>query len=626
MKIAIIRNKGEFIWNNDLKLNRGQYAVSRRPNKKFPKNPWDLVPCSKCLGGFTITSLHRHWNKCTKTPLKNERMVQQMGRAVENRVHSDASEDLMKIFATFRESEMIRDVRFDWLVICYGNELCLNYSPHYQHGYICSKIRAAAKLLHASKSISPEITDLSSLFHVKNCNTVIEAIRSMGKFDSKTKHFGSPGTASTTETLINTIGELLGIEAIRMDDENIEKSAERFLKVFKRDCRTKINKLVAVTKAKNRRNKKENIPTTADVIKLAKFLDSERDAYFSQLNQKFSYQNWLKLSQLTLVSILIYNRRRAGEMQNITVTNFNTREIIADQCDMLLGEIPEKAKQKIKSRMLIRGKLDRTVPVLLKHSFENCIEILIRYRTEAGISNVNDFMFSLPTESERIKTVNVWTIMRSFAVACGAQNPSSLRGTKLRKHMASFVAPKNLSDNDITNLADFMGHDDKVHRKIYRNNPLTSQVSQMASLLDAAQGNDSSDDSESDDSEDERENEAADEAEDEAENEAENESENESEDESEGGTAKMNTTLKATKKTVIPKGVTTKMNKIQNVIHKQPNKKRKTSVTTQETVTKRNVPKIANKKRKTSVPTEMNKKRNVTPKQTNRTNKKQKIV
>lgn len=193
--IAIIRKRGEFKWNNDSDLNGGEYAVSRRPNKKFRKNPWDLVPCAECLGVYTKTSLRRHWNKCTKNPLKNERVVQQLGRVVESRVHSDATEDLIEIFSKFRENEIIRNVRFDWLVVCYGNELCFNYSPHYQEGYICSKLRAAAKVLGASKSISPEITDLSSLFNVKHCNTVIEAIRSMGKFNHQTKVFGSPGTA-----------------------------------------------------------------------------------------------------------------------------------------------------------------------------------------------------------------------------------------------------------------------------------------------------------------------------------------------------------------------------------------------------------------------------------------------
>lgn len=480
--ILKILKEGEFIWNNNKELNVGEYAVRRRPNKKFQKNPWDLIPCPGCLGAYSKSYLTRHWNKeCTKQRLIGERGVHQLGRAIEGRLHPDASEDLLDLFARFRENENIQHIRFDWLVISYGNDLCLNHSHHYQQGYICGKLRDAGKILRASKSISTEITDMSSLFHVKQCNTVVDAIRSMGKFDHKTKRFGSPGTASTTVTLINAIGELLVIEAMKSDDPVKERNVERFLKVFQKEARIKINKLVAVTRLENKRHKKENIPTTADVNKLSKYVDSEREACFLQLVQEYSYGVWLKLSQLTMVSILIYNRRRAGEIQNLLKMDFEHRDIVADQCDMLLDDIPNEAKRKIKSRVIVRNKLGkRLVPVLLKHHWDECIEILLRHRQDAGIPEKNKFLFPLPTQLGRIRTANIFSLMRSFSLSCGAENPSSLRGTNLRKHIASFSSTKNLSDNDISNLADFMGHAEAVHRAYYRINPLTNQVGKLS--------------------------------------------------------------------------------------------------------------------------------------------------
>lgn len=414
-------------------------------------------------------------------------MVMQLARLHEGRVHAEASEDLHTAFASMRDNASIRMARFDWLVVAYGNELCLNYSPHYQQTYIRSKLRASATLLQTSMSISSDIRDLSSLFHVTNCNTVIKSIRIMGKFDVYTKLFQSPGTASTTVTLINTIGDLLVVESMKADDQEKERNVERFLKLFKREAKTKILKLVANSKAEARRGKKKNIPTTADVNKLSTFLESERSDCFSQLSQKYTYKKWVALSQLTLASILVFNRRRAGEMQNITVTDFNNREIIAEQCDTLLNTIPEETKEEINSRLEMRGKLGRTVPALLKHNVEECIQLLIHHRKNAGIRDTNDFLFALPTQTIRIRTVNVWTLMRSFATACGAENPSSLTGTNLRKHFASFCATQNLNDNDVSNLADFMGHHEDVHRKIYRQNPLSSQVSLLSPLLKAAQ-------------------------------------------------------------------------------------------------------------------------------------------
>ncbi|XP_037025625.1 uncharacterized protein LOC119067003 [Bradysia coprophila] len=419
--ILKILKQGEFKWNNDEKLNGGEYAVRRRQNKKFKKNPWDMITCVGCLGAYSKSYLRRHWNKeCAKNRLIGERGLHQLGRAVEGRVHSNASDDLVDVFSSFTENENIRYIRHDWLVVCYGNDLCLNHSPHYQQGYIRGKLTAAGKVLRASKSISTELTDMSSLFHVKHCNTVVEAIRSMGKFDHKTKKFGSPATASTTVTLINAMGELLVIETMKSDDPEKERDVERFLKVFKKDVKTKINKLVAVTRLENRRHKKENIPTTADVNKLAKYVDSEREACYSQLLEHYSYGVWLKLCQMTMVSILIYNRRRAGEMQNLLMEDFEQREMVADQCDMLLAVIPEEAKRKIKSRVTVRNKLGKKlVPVLLKHHWDDCLQLIIRHREEAGIPENNEYLFPLPTQlvtTTSATWLSSWDTLKQYIV------------------------------------------------------------------------------------------------------------------------------------------------------------------------------------------------------------------
>lgn len=163
-----------------------------------------------------------------------------------------------------------------------------------------------------------------------------------------------------------------------------------------------------------------------------------------------------------MASILLFNRRRIGEMQNILQSEFLEREIIADVKGS--DTLPEEIKNLIKSRMQIRGKLNRTVPVLLKHEYDACLELILARREDANVPEKNDCLFGLPTRFKNIKTIDAGASIRTFANLCGAENPSSLRGTKLRKHMTSFCATLNLNDNDVTNVANFMGHDDKIHR------------------------------------------------------------------------------------------------------------------------------------------------------------------
>lgn len=138
--------------------------------------------------------------------------------------------------------------------------------------------------------------------------------------------------------------------------------------------------------------------------------------------------------------------------------------------------------------MIVRGKCNNDVPVLLKHSYDECIQLLLKHRQDAGIFEDNEFLFAVPTQLGNIRMVDASAAVAKLSELCAASSPKSLRGNKLRKHLASMCATMDLTDNDITNVAKFMGHSDPVHRNHYRHNPLQQEVVQMTALLQAAQG------------------------------------------------------------------------------------------------------------------------------------------
>lgn len=176
-------------------------STSRRPNQRLGKVATDYLTCSNCVGIYSANYLRHHFINCTKIFLRGERIVEELGRAVEGRLHAEASDELRTVISSaIREDEVVLLIRYDWIIILFGNDLCLNYMQIYQYAMIRS--------------------DFASLYHVKNCNLVIDAIRSVAKFDSISKRFKSPGTASALVTLINTIGDLLIIEYMKLEDED----------------------------------------------------------------------------------------------------------------------------------------------------------------------------------------------------------------------------------------------------------------------------------------------------------------------------------------------------------------------------------------------------------------------
>lgn len=75
--------------------------------------------------------------------------------------------------------------------------------------------------------------------------------------------------------------------------------------------------------------------------------------------------------------------------------------------------------------------------------------------------------------------------MREFSNVCGAKNEKSLRGTILRKDMATKCA--HLPDTEISLVADFMSHHKDILKNIYRQPVAEKDILNMAKILEKTQ-------------------------------------------------------------------------------------------------------------------------------------------
>ncbi|RXN34997.1 zinc finger BED domain-containing 1-like protein [Labeo rohita] len=68
-------------------------------------------------------------------------------------------------------------------------------------------------------------------------------------------------------------------------------------------------------------------------------------------------------------------------------------------------------------------------------------------------------------------------------VACNARNPQTLTSTKLRKQIGTLSEVLNLSNTELDQMADFLGHDIRVHRQFYRLPEGTLQLAKMSNIF-----------------------------------------------------------------------------------------------------------------------------------------------
>ncbi|XP_037033027.1 uncharacterized protein LOC119072014 [Bradysia coprophila] len=501
-----LRKTGQDNWNKSAKLNKGKMITCRRPNKKFGNKSTRFKTCPYCIGQYTRGSLRLHVrNNCPRKPIQNEeakgkRFITALATSVEARYHENASAGLQKVYKRFRDDALVWSLKFDWLITVYGNKQAAKYTRLKSRPMIKGRLRLIARFLQELKRIEPEVKDLATLYHPKYFDRVVEAIQAVARFDVEKNEYGAPATASSCVTLVKQIGVILISEYIKRDDQELQRLTENFMTVMNIDIHNMINKTVNENQSKMRRRRVVNLPSLDDLKILNEYIQSECNVCYDELSKSFNYKKWVCLSKLTMISILIFNRKRVGDMENITLDDFHYKEEMNENTNQeLFAALSDESKDLARrySRMRVRGKLNRTVPVLLNQTMKKCLELLVSHREDALIDTKNDHLFALqPSPIEDINYINAGTTLKKFVELSGVKNPSSINATNMRKQLATMCVSLKLDDGEVADVADFMGHAELVHRNSYRQNTIDRQVVKMSQWLEAALGNETSIDTE----------------------------------------------------------------------------------------------------------------------------------
>ena len=209
-------------------------------------------------------------------------------------------------------------------------------------------------------------------------------------------------------------------------------------------------------------NKPQMIPLTSDIQKLNRYIAAESKKCQAQLESDTVAECWQTLARVTLVSIILCNRRRPGETERLSLDEYKKRSTdnlsVKDIADSL-SEV-ERVLCRTMSRVEIRGKHGLTVPIILTPQMVTAIDLLVSKRHAVGISEGNPYVFARPLSSTPLQAS---LCLHNLAVECGAASPENLTSTRLRKHIATTSQILNLQECDLDILAGFLGHNIRVH-------------------------------------------------------------------------------------------------------------------------------------------------------------------
>lgn len=141
-------------------------------------------------------------------------------------------------------------------------------------------------------------------------------------FDSETNTYKSPGVALRIGHGLTKISQLVESRANVQNNYSAANDARTFRRVYE----TRWNELVSAASLRTLQEAKWNapllLPFTKDVQTLHSYLDMQQQHSQSDLSNEASPQTWVQLAKITLAQVILFNRRRAGEVSKMPLSAY----------------------------------------------------------------------------------------------------------------------------------------------------------------------------------------------------------------------------------------------------------------------------------------------------------------
>ncbi|ROJ30524.1 Gastrula zinc finger protein XlCGF8.2DB [Anabarilius grahami] len=484
LQLEYLRNKGNFAYNAEvIKTGSGILVPFKQPKEKCEGQ--DFIHCVYCQGLFMKRVLRRHMRSCKFKPSSvkskpGKTSVQSLCAFAEP-AHSAVSESVWMLVSNKTQDDISLEVKNDLCIMEFGKHLYNRLGADVsKHEYIRQKLRELGRLRLHGREVTP-LQTIKDYVTPENFMLAVTAVRHTAGLNEETSKYKSATLALKLGRALKNVSVLLEDDAMMKGDNDSATAARCFRQVYDARWNELISAKALQSLTESKWNSPQLLPFTEDVKTLHCYLDDKRRQFYSDLTSECSSCNWANLTKVTLAQVILFNRDKEGGVSKMLVSTF----ILRDKSDphedvnVALSEL-EKSLCKHFVRLEIRGKRGQKVPVLLTPAMVDSLDLLVEKRKECGVADNNPYMFARPYAVSPYRGSDC---IRYFVKACEAKNPLSLTSTKLSKHVATLSKVLNLNDTELDQLADFLGHDIRVHHQFYRLPEGTLQLAKISKIL-----------------------------------------------------------------------------------------------------------------------------------------------
>lgn len=443
-------NQGNFAHNKDvMRTGKGQLAVRQRP--KVTQKAHDFLHCLYCRGLYLRKSMCRHMARCpenegkgTESEIRRKRVTAQC--VLETLGDLGVSDGFKTVLSQMFYDDVTQAVMEDEIILQLG-ELLFNQhgSDPRKHVYIRQNLRYTARLLLEAQKTTP-LQKLEDFFLPSNFPHVVSAVNVLAGYNPETKTYSTPSLAIKLGYQLQKACSIVEGKALKCGDEGLAESARNFISVYQEKWNKLISSGALSTLREAQRITAKKVPLVQDVKNLNFHLENIQPLAVQKLRESSSAENYAALARLILTRTTLFNRRRAIEVSMMQLTDFMSRKKSSslDGLDVSVTDL-EKTMCAFFTRVDIKGKCGRMVPILLKPSFVSAMELFVKERETCGVPSKNPYIFARPYA---LSAYHEPECIKKYVKACGAKEPEMMTSRKIRKHYTTMLQLINLDENE----------------------------------------------------------------------------------------------------------------------------------------------------------------------------------
>ena len=476
-----LKLKGNFRHNVEcLQKGKGNLIVMRSP--RFENDASKFLPCSYCYGFLVRRELGKHCKICPYRP-KNFDVPDPVAHGkllVLPYMSCSSSEEVNKnVLMKMRDDLIKRRVEHDPLILAFGNTLLnkLRASHGEKYVFVSHRLRNLGKLLLECERLGGHEISLLELLKPVNFDLTVSSVKHLCQGEGKPKSLGLRiGHA------IRKCCEIVRCQAIKLRNESQKKQAEDFLVLMDSEWSDMVSSSLLRELYDLKLNKDTALPVTSDLVKLTSFINDTLSSAIEDMIAIPCEENYFRLAKITLCKMIIFNKRRGGEVSRISLTDYGMRSKWSSKKNEDIFNSLSDLEKKLADRldlMKVRGKRGRHVPIILTPEVVQSMDLLVKDRPYIGIKESNKYFFA----NKGDKYIRGHDVLHEVIVKVNLRNPSAITSTNLRKYVATVTQIVALEKEELEWVADHLGHNIEVHRDFYRLQESTLEISKVSKLL-----------------------------------------------------------------------------------------------------------------------------------------------